>query len=710
MSAVRLLHVTLVLLASALALPIAADPEEKTSPAQGSSKPEEVVITGRRARELSYLPEAPVSSGKLDIDVRDSAQSVQVISTELLAERGVSTLNEAIETAVGVQAISGYGGMDSAGVVSRGFSNDWVLRNGFRLFRFGVPVEPASLDRIEVLKGPASLLAGQIDPGGTVNLVSKHPPSERLIDLEAAVGSNDFYRTTFDVGGPVPHLSGGLSLRLSGAIEDAKSHRDFADQSKVSLSPALAWEIGERGKLDVEFDYFWNRFDFERGLPPHPTTFEVPRSRSLSNPRLPGSKSENWAFFETFTYELGESDWRIRQGLAGLFNDNDIQEIASFDYRDDFGNVDLYRSHSVEYNDGITAQLELIGDWELAGREQKSVVGIEFSTYRFGYDFFTPPTGFDSIPGFELNVFAPDYSYVIPAADTPVFGGEYGADGYSIYFDQQLRLPAELQLVLGGRLDWVRGYYENGFDRVPQYPRRTQFRFSPRAGIVWTPIESTDLFFSYATSFKPNPFGIDEEGELFDPEIGEQFELGIRHELIPGQLRAQLALYEITKRDIVVYELPAFTPRLSGERRTRGVEVELIGSPLEGWELTFGYALGESEISEDEDPAAEDSRLFGAPKHQVSLWTTYDVGDGPFAGLRLGYGLFFVGERLASEPFGTKLPSHVRHDVMASYAWSRFEVQLNVENIGNDRIYATHGYNVYPQPGVSARGTLRVSF
>jgi iron complex outermembrane receptor protein len=259
-------------------------------------------------------------------------------------------------------------------------------------------------------------------------------------------------------------------------------------------------------------------------------------------------------------------------------------------------------------------------------------------------------------------------------------------------------------------LDRASGFNFNRVSQEDAYPDKTDVRFSPRIGFVYTPVPSTDVFASFATSFKPNVFGTDDVGNAFDAETGDQIEVGVRHELVPDRLRAQAAVFRVEKRHVVVYEPPDFRAAHSGTRESTGFEAELIGSPIPGWTVTGGYAFIDATITEDSDPANVGARLFGVPRHQAHLWTKYEVPSGRAQGLSFGYGVFSVGERAANEPASLMLPGHTRHDVMAGYGRGRLAGQLNVENLADTRIYDTHGFLIYPRDGIAVRASLRVTF
>lgn len=203
---------------------------------------EEVVVTGERPTTTDYrVPEASTAT-KIDADILDVPQSIQVIPNRLLEDRRVVRISEIADNVSGVEPFTGYGGVSSAGYYIRGFETDITLRNGFRASGFYTPREVANIDRVEILKGPGSVLYGNFQPGGIVNTITEQPLANPLYAADFTIGSFDLFRTTLDLSGPLTEDRSVL-YRLNAAYEDGDSFRDFGSNESIFASPVITWNI-----------------------------------------------------------------------------------------------------------------------------------------------------------------------------------------------------------------------------------------------------------------------------------------------------------------------------------------------------------------------------------------------------------------------------------------------------------------------------------
>jgi iron complex outermembrane receptor protein len=562
-----------------------------------------------------------------------------------------------------------------------------------------------------VFKGPAGIQYGIASPGGTLNLVTKRPVPELLAQGRLTIGSFDFYRGEVDLGGAIPGTAGNLWSRLNVAYESSHVHRDFDDAERVLVAPALQYNLGEHTTFAVELNYLNNRFRFNRGLPPQPFILPLPFERTLMEPNLPISENNSYAVFwnAEHRFRLGNSRWQARQSFGYVHIDSDVFEInTGVADIDADGNISRRYFPSIGRDRYWTLTHELAGDFATGPLAHKTVVGVQVARSDFGYQFFRVNDPALNPP--PLNVFAPVYGrWTVPSSGqtTSEPFEHYGSDRVGVYVDHQAKLLPNLKLLVGMRVDWIYGFYEQrgGID----YGASDSVGFSPRAGVVYTPVPPLDLFFNYSTSYEPNLF-TDAAGNTFDPEKGRQFEGGIRYEIVPGRLRAGGAVFSITKDNVLVPDPTDPTGRrsiLTGQQRSDGFEVELIGTPLDGWDVVLGYAYTDARISKDTDPANVGDRLVDAPFNQVGLWTKYAFQHGFLRGGWLGYGLFYAGQRrssFANESF--LLPSYIRHDAALGYRWQHWSAQVNLENLTDERVYDSHGNNIHLQPPLNVRGSL----
>lgn len=682
-------------------------PDQQPKPAQepeeiGAEEQEEIVVTAEG--EEGYQVEDAATATRTETPLRDIPQSIQVIPRQVLEERQVIRLQEIADNVPGVQAQPyGEGSLpNTAGFIIRGFPNNAnTYRDGFRDFGFINPFDVANIERIEILKGPASVLYGQNPPGGLVNITSKKPLSEPFYNPSLTVGSYEFFRPTLDISGPL-NSQETLAYRLNLAYEDAGSFRDFVDSTTYFAAPALTWRIGEDTTLTFNSEYQKYDYVYDDGLLPEPESFRVPISRFLGEPDFNDGSIDAGRASYVLEHQLSE-DWELRHGFAAVLGHAEGARIGPDALEDDRRTVTRAASLRDSRSQNYTLQNEVLGRFNTGSVEHRVLLGAEFYRERFSYEFLRAPID-------PIDLFDPVYG-ARPGEFEKTDDVEYGTEGVGLYFQDQIALLSNLKLLLGGRFDLTRTKYEDRLN--DQVTRETPSAFSPRAGIVYQPIEPVSLYFSYAKSFDPSTaiFGISATGETFEPERGEQFEVGIKTDLLEGRLSATLALYEITRENVLVTDPGDRDYSIqTGEQKSRGIELDLRATPVDGWNIIATYAYTDAFVSEDTTIPVEDT-LVGVPRHQVGLFTTYEIQTGALQGLGFGLGLYYVSEREATLPnTDVELPSYFRVDASAFYRRNNWKVQLNVKNLTDIEFYNTQGFYVVPQPPLTILGTVSVEF
>lgn len=651
---------------------------------------------------------------RLDVAVRDQAQVVQIVPRESLEDRNVLSLHEAIETVAGVRVVSPAYASRTAGIRSRGFESADTYLNGVRFSGFGVPVESANIESVEVLKGPAGVQFGLAEPGGALNIVTKRPVATRMASARVTLGSHDTRRVDVDAGGALDQDARVLS-RLNVSAEDNEAHRRFDRSKRVSVAPALTWHVSERTTVDLELGYLKNDYRFNRGLTPQPYILDLPRNFSTGEPNQPLSDNESVNFFYTLAHQFGDSGWGVRQRLAALRTRSNSFEVNSgIAAPDEDGNLSRSFYASYQKEDSWVLQHEVFGAFTAGGMAHRAVFGFEVGDIGREYGFQQTADAARNPP--PLNVLNPVYGgYVFPTASELVdsyppetYGNRYRA----LYADWHATLTPQWRAMAGVRLDRTRGYYRAA-DGSVSYGAADSRAVTPRLGVVWRPEPRTDVFANYATGFSPNLFA-DSAGRLFDtPEKSRQLEVGARYELIPERLRVTASAFAIVKKNVQTPDPSDPSGNrsvLAGEQRSDGYELELAGAITPSWDITLGYAHTDARTTEHSDPAERGVPLVDAPRHHVTLWTKYRL-TAISPGLWVGYGLAYASERRSSSANAAfQLPSYTRHDLAAGLVDGSWTYQVNLGNVTNERVYYTHGNNIHLQPGRNVRASVAYRF
>ncbi|MEH1889484.1 MAG: TonB-dependent siderophore receptor [Nostoc sp.] len=676
-----------------------SEPENQAQPKPSTQgdEPIELVVTGEQ--DGYNVPDSSTAT-RTDTPLRDIPQSIQVIPQAVIKDQQITRISDATRNVSGVSPLSGYGGFSDDYTI-RGFTNSNLLRNGFttsNFFTYG-----ANVERVEVLKGPASVLYGQFEPGGVVNFVTKQPLSSPYYAADLTAGSFSFYRGTIDLSGPLTDDKK-LLYRLNIAYENSGSFRDFYHQDIFSVSPVITYKPSENTTLNFEYEYGKRRGTFDRGLPPGPVFLTLPISRFLGEPNS----------FLTIDYQQGTAtvDHRFSENLRlrSSFSvqstfDNNVYTQADGDIEPDGRSAE--RSNIVNRNrrnEDYSWETDLIGKFNTGSIAHQLLLGFELRRNTdINPNFFGGNIA-------SIDIFNPVYG-ARPTGTVVqrIFGTRISTTG--IYLQDQVTLLSNLKLLVGGRYDFV--FSDNSAKIGDANTTNSNFydsAFSPRVGLVYQPIEPISLYASYSRSFVPNN-ATTASGVSLEPSRGTQYEVGIKSEFFDRRLSATLAAYDITKTNI-----PTIDPNDTdfsiaiGEVKSRGIEVDVVGEILPGWKIIASGYLNDAFVSEDNDPNIKGQRLQNTAYHGATLWTTYEIQQGSLKGLQFGGGIFFVGSRIANQSDPFTLPSYLRTDAAISYKHDNWRAALNFKNIFDLKYYDTQGYYLVPQAPLTVLGSISVEF
>ncbi|MEH2180201.1 TonB-dependent receptor [Nostoc sp.] len=641
-------------------------------PSTQGDEPIELVVTGEQD---NYRATDASTATKTDTPLRDIPQSIHVVPRQVLEDQQARNLAEAVRNAPGVV----QGGQSSTrgnfeAVSIRGFrSQSDIQRNGLRDLTYQLAsFDAAGLERIEVLKGPASVLYGQGSLGGVINYVTKQPLSKPYYAVEASAGSFNFYRGAFDFSSPL-NDSKTLLYRLNLATQTTESFLDFYDEQKYFVAPVVSWQISDRTKITFSGEYQVRpKKNGQLGLPAEGTILpnpngQIPRDRNTAEPfstmdqsalrvgyDLEHRFSDNWQLRSAFGYSSSQrfTNWIINGQL------DDEKRTISRGYEN---GVDDYRFYNLD--------TYVIGKFTTGSIGHQLVTGFNLNRQTQYY------TGYDREIA-SLDLFNPVYGSQ-PFGDPSFFEGLDTTDTLGIYVQDQVTLADNLKLLLGGRFDTFNQTSEDYLAKTEQ--TQSDDAFSPRVGIVYQPIKAISLYANYSRSFSPNT-GRAFDNSIFQPERGTSYEVGIKGD-ISSTLSATLAFYDLTRSNVLTTD-PINTDFSiqTGEQRSKGVEFSIAGEILPGWNIIAGYAYTDAEITKD-NTYAVGNLLNNIPKHSFNLWTSYNIQSGSFKGLGFGLGLFYVGERQGDLNNTFTLPSYFLTEAAIFYKQDRFRAGINFKNL-----------------------------
>ncbi|MEM1426908.1 MAG: TonB-dependent siderophore receptor, partial [Cyanobacteria bacterium P01_H01_bin.130] len=427
----------------------------------------------------------------------------------------------------------------------------------------------------------------------------------------------------------------------------------------------------------------------------------------------PSDDATNRSVQAGYRFEHRFSDsWKIRNSFRYLrFEPEFVSNVAFQVIDEDAG--DLFRVW-VQNGQPISSyelQTNVVGEFSTGTLKHTLLAGIDW--YRRD---FTSRGRVDFTPQAPFNIFNPVYGAERPDDfDDPLPRGSFSRTrNLGVYVQDQVEIFDNLFLLAGLRYDTVK---QESFDFEDfTGDERDDQGWTPRFGLVYQPIENLSLYGSISTSFSPNA-GRNREGNIIEPERGRQFEVGARAELFDGRLTANLALFHITKTNVATSD-PEALPTDNfvipvGEQRSQGIELDIIGEILPGWNIVANYAYTDADITED-NTGIEGNRLFGVPEHNVNLWTSYEIQEGALEGLSFGIGFNYVGERLGDNDNSFILEDYFLTNAAIAYARNNWEAALNFRNLFDiDYIDSSEGARAFenrPGEGLTISGQVSVRF
>ncbi len=663
----------------------------------------QVVVEGQNE---GYVPPPIVDVTRFNVPLQELPRSVQVVPQEVLQDQSATRIRDGLRNVSGVVQDGGFGGTrDQLNI--RGFFSD-IFRDGFR--DPSAIFETSNIERLEVLKGPASILFGNIEPGGVINIVTEQPLAVPFYEAALEVGSFGYVRPTIDLSGPITG-DGALRYRLNAAYEYSDGFRDF-DQNleRFFIAPVLALDLGENTDLMLEFSYLNDERPFDRGLLARGRdVLDVPVRRFFGEPNDFGASEELSAGYR-LNHQLSD-DWEIRSRFRVTTRDTVDFRAEPLSLDEDTGILTRNFRSNDDLGEVYTLQNEVQGQFSTGSLNHRLVVGVDLSRQTDGGTQRRLPAGLTP----SINVFDPVYNQ-IPRPDfedlTVVVRNNFNrTDALGVYVQDLIEITDNFNLLLGGRLDFVE--QESRDRRSSTTSGQDVSAFSPTIGLLYQPIEPLSIYANFARSFQPNS-STGADGSFLEPERGTQYEIGIRGELFEGNLTANLAAYTLTKTNLATTDPnnPDFSVPIA-EQRSRGIELDIVGRILPGWNVIASYSHTDAEYTEEYFGLPPGSRVTNVPQNAASLWTTYQIQSGSLQGLGFGIGLFYVGERAGDFEDTFDLPSYLRTDAAIFYERNNWRFAINVQNLFDENYFIANNFGrVAIEPGapLTVVGSLRVEF
>lgn len=624
-----------------------------------------------------------------DIVTERMSQASIALDRSILDDYGVRRLADALELVSGISQQNNLGGLRDNYAI-RGFlgtpdTGAEYFVDGFLANRgFGPPRDPANVERIEVLKGPAGAVFGSIDPAGVVNVVTKKPRFRTGGTLTASGGSFGTYRLEGDVESA---LSSAFSIRLVGAIENSDGFRDYVDLRRRLFAPSVSWRPTSGTTLTYQGEYIEFRAPFDRGIPAiDGDTEAVPRDRFLGEPGDGRVSSSNWRHELTLEQDIGQS-WTLVGGTA--YRDARIRGFSS--------------EASTLLADGTVRRQRRFRDWNLtdwSGRAELRGTVAALGTHRpsvgvtlYDLDFDTVQDRFrpSATQPYPINVFDPVYGGAAGPL-TPFTVTNERRKAVAVYAQDMWELTESLSALGGLRYEHLDQRIDNV--RSGQLSRLKRDPAEFRAGIRYRPDPRFAFHANWGEGFRANS-SVGRLGEAFAPETGHGYEVGAK--LVLPAFRAAASWFDVSKRNILAAD-PVDVNFLAtvGRIRSRGVELDGELDLTPHIRLIANYSFIDAAAR---DPALASGDVLNVPRHAGTVQMFASV---PLAGrdLAVSAGGTYVGSRAAALDGGNlRLGSYLKAKASVAYpVTERLTARVEVDNI-LDQTYAQSSYNalwIYP--------------
>lgn len=707
-----------------------------------------IELIGRARKD--YNSNYSFSASKIALKNIEVAQSISTVTKEFLADRQIFRVGDAVTNVSGVN-ITGYYSQYAIRGITQGWGNRDNNRhiNGMPAF-VGFTSQPISvnLERIEVIKGPASMTFSSANAGGSINMVTKKPLDEARHEIGFSIGSYNTIRSTFDFTGPI-NQSKSLLYRLNVGYENAASYRDLLTRKTYIIAPTLSYVFSDKTRVNLELVINHNNSKLDRGQPifgvkkgekadlgSTPINFAIGASNDYQkglNVMLMGNLSHH--FTDDFTFNMAYMKYIWDEDLLEHRTDNQFaraidrktiptkvqmrvsrreQTLYSNNFAAYFNknlNIGELKNKMVFGYDLTSFEVNQTGGWNQARGYRLSdgtvvnsynpkgvdaITGIPYvekkdatgATYRvpFVMENGQPKP---NVPHFDLE----NPKYYLANLNDYIFNKEgikpLSYTTNSVYFMNNMEFRKFI-LSIGLRQEW---YTDKDFYKQPKEKITKQNKFLKRLGLIYKATDNINLYGAYVEGFEVQTnayLGSSNYGGPFAPLSSKMLEGGVKTEWFKGRLQANVAYFNIHQKNVLTDD-PNDNNQLKvqgASERSQGIEIDITGSILPNWQVLTNYAFTDAFLTEK----SEKYRKENTPRHNFNLWSRYDIKEGALRNFGIGLGVKYSSEKMAWLDRSLIVPSYTVADISLYYRLKGIQLALNVNNIFNKK-YWLGAYN-----------------
>ncbi|MGP9768165.1 TonB-dependent siderophore receptor [Halomonas sp. AOP13-D3-9] len=638
---------------------------------------------------------------KVDTPLVETPRPVSSVDREELETRNVQQLDETFRYRAGV--LSGHFGSDNNTdwFKVRGFDQS-TYQDGLRIYREGfyqwLP-EPFGLERVDVFKGPSSILYGEAPPGGLINAVSKRPTETPQGEVNLQLGNRNHRQVGIDTSGPVGE-SEDVRYRLVGLYKERDGDLNATDNERYYFAPSLAVDFSDDTTVT-----FLASVQKDDGVPvnsfklPYGTVENTPFGRvdpqtNLSEPGYDKDERTQWALGYELRHNVNDT-WRFEQDLRYSELDLELRSTYAFFMADErqAARGHVYRDGTI---DSWTVDNRMVGTWYSDRTENTLLLGVDYQNLGV--------SGQEADPfpfGDPIDIFDPTYGNYTPVSADDLLTREIDKEQTGLYAQNQLRIDDRWVLLGGVRYDQAETENSNLTAGTTQRSDDDQVSWS--GGAMYLGDNGVNPYISYTESF--DPLGrVDDAGDLYEPREGRQWEAGVKVAPFGWDGYVTAALFDLEESNTLVNSPAGFQVQ-EGKRTSQGFELEGVGYLTDALKVTAAYTYTDSRLEDDD-------RAPLIPRHQASTWLDYAFTGGALNGVTLGGGVRYVGSTVdTSVADNTEVDSYTLLDAMVGYEFADgWQAQVNVNNLTDKEYVASCEYWCYYGESRSVIGSVKYSW
>ena len=677
-------------------------------------------IVGRSRND--YNSDYSFSSSKIALKNMEVPQSISTVTKELLSDRQVFRMGDALKNVTGVSTTSYYSHYSIRGV-TQGWGNrdNNRLINGMTAFSsYITPPLTINLERIEVIKGPASITFASANAGGSINMVTKKPLSVNRKEVDLTIGSYGTIRSTLDFTGPL-EKSKSLLYRLNLGYENSQSFRDLQGNKSYVIAPTISYVPNEKTRGNLELVFTNTNSKLDRGQP----IFGVKKGQSADLRTTPinfaigasndYNKNINLTVMSSLSHQFSDKVGVNMAYMKHIWDEDLLEHRTANKFAQDktgkaiptLVEMQISRREQKVYSDNFNAYFNV--DFNLGKLKNKVVFGYDLSAFEVsrnggwnrarGYrlkngktankfdvnkiaDYVTDDKGnpVPNVPHFDLE----NPKYLVANLNDYIFQKQEIAPLHfmtnGIYLMNQISY-GNFILNLGIRQEW---YLDKTNYNLKNEVVTRQHKLLKRVGAIYKASKNVNVYTSYIEGFEVQTnayLGTTAYGGPFAPMSSKMFEGGLKTEWLNGKLNASIAYFNIHQKNVLTDD-PNDSNELKKQganQRSQGVELEVTGRILPNWQINAGYSFIDANLKEN----GEKYRKENTPKHSFNFWTRYDVTQGALQNFGIGIGGNYVGEKIAWIDRSLTVPSYMVVDAAVYYKLKKVQLAVNVGNVFN---------------------------